>query len=168
LAGGVVDHKAGGVAEALRAKARPVPVSRQDKQVNSVGDGVDDFTFRAPAALQPLDALPAEAFCSRSKDGLARFVLGSLKTQGLPVALQRPPEQAGEGGFGEFFSVSGAHVEEGHVGVGRQCSVGGIDAALPGPLNEPDDGSHRSIIARRAGTCPEPGQRVCPAERHAL
>jgi hypothetical protein len=82
----VVDDEASGVAEAFRAEPRPVAVSRQDKQVNSLGDSVDDLSFGAPAALEGLGITPPEALGGRGKDRLACFVLCALEADGLAIA----------------------------------------------------------------------------------
>ncbi len=144
----MVHDEAGGVAQAVRAEARPVTVTCRHQQVNAPGNYDDNFTLDPAATMEQPDVLPPEPCRRGGEDRRSLLVLDVSKTAARTVPRQGPPEQPSRSRFGHFAHIGGRDVQERDLSVRGDDLGGSVDAALPCPLDDPDHDPHRCIIPR--------------------
>jgi hypothetical protein len=142
-AGGVVNDEAGHRAQACWAEAGTVAVAGCHQQVGGPG-GLDDDT------LDPAGPCLAPGLAPKPRRGGGQQLGGGLFRQHADPLGRVParswaatPEQPGQGASGGFRDLARGDVQQGDRSVGGQQRAGGIHAALPGALDQPDQHAHR-------------------------
>jgi hypothetical protein len=59
----VVDDEAGGMAQAVRTKARTVTVASHNQEVDALGDCADNLALNPSPAMDKFSVLPSEPRC---------------------------------------------------------------------------------------------------------
>ena len=139
----MVDDEASGVAQAVRTETRTVTVAGHNQEIDAVGDCSDNFALHPAPKMNKLRVLPSEPRCRGLQDLQGLLVRDLLKTADRPVRAKSPTEQSGGCRFGDLADIGGRDMEESDLRVGGKDLGGGVEAPLPCPLDQPDDGPHR-------------------------
>jgi len=140
---GVVDYEASGVAQAVRTETRTVTVAGHNQEVDALGDRGDNFALNPSPTMNKLRVLPFEQRCRGLQDLRGFLIRNLLKTADRPSRPKSPTEQSGGCGFGDLAHIGGRDMEESDPRVGGKDLGGSVEASLPRPLDQPDDGPHR-------------------------
>src|SRR6266704_1380839 len=117
-------------------------------QTSRTGQGAWSTTKRVagPRLAGPRrERSPSRAATSRSASWAAWTTTRSTRPLLAWRRAARPSraEPAGQRAGGGLGHLVGGDVEQGDLGVGGQQRPGGVDAALPGALDQPDQHTHR-------------------------
>jgi hypothetical protein len=139
----MVDDEASGVTQAVRTETRTVTVAGHNQEVGALRDCADDFALHLAPTMNKLRMLPCEPRRRGFQDLRGLLVLDLLKSADRPVRPKSPTEQSSGCSFGDLADIGGRDVEERDPRVGGKDLGCGVEAPLPCPLDQPDDGPHR-------------------------
>ena len=137
----MVDHETRRVAQAPRAQAPAVAVTRADEQVG-VLCGVDDLALDAAVAVAAGDLATVQP-----AGGGGEQVRGGVLGESLHLVAGVAPgpaasEQSGEGPVGGFGDIAAGDVQQRDAGISGGVGAGGVDGGLPGALGDPHEHGH--------------------------
>jgi len=141
---GVVDDEASGGAQAVRTETRTITVASHNQELYPLCYCADDLALYPPPTMNKLRILPSEPRCRGLQDLQGLLVCNLLEMSGGSAHPKGPTEQSGGCRFGDLADIGGRDVEERDPRVGGKDPGGGIEAPLPCPLDQPDNGLHRA------------------------
>jgi len=157
--GGVVDDETRGVAQAVRAETRTVTVAGHHQKVGALGDCSHNFALEPSPTMEELRVISSEPPRCGGQDLRGSPVREVLEAGGGPVPLEGAPEKAGGCSLGDIADIGRRDVEERDLRSWGDDFCGSVDAALPCPLNQPDNDPHGCIIPPISTTPIGPGWR---------
>jgi hypothetical protein len=139
----VIDDKSGRGAEAARAEAVAVSVSRQEKDVDAIS-GRDDLALHSPASGLEGDWAPEPRL------GIGEQLISGLSGDRLQLLCGSgwgwvSAQQATARRSGHCFGLSAGDVQQRDFRVAGQELCGLVDRGLPGVLDDPDERAHNGV-----------------------
>jgi hypothetical protein len=132
------------VAQAVRTETRTVTVAGHNQEVDALGDCADDFALNPSPKMNKLRVLPSEPPSRGFQDLQGLLVRDFFETADRSVHAKSPTEQSGGCGFGDLTGIGGRDMEESDPRVRGKDLGGSVEAPLPCPLDQPNNGPHRA------------------------